>query len=114
METYKHTCEKCGYQTNSNKPFYNHTHRRKFSCNKDYDNKILLLAYEKIKTFETSKIDYDVIYEENDYKLYIRRSCFYNTPYFEDYFIRFDKPNGVHVTFFAEWNKKGELIFAKK
>ena len=113
METYKHTCEKCGYQTNSNRPFYNH-HRRKFSCNKDYDNQILLLAYEKIKTFETSKIDYEITYEENNYKLYIRRSCFDDNPYFEDYRIRFDKPNGVYVEFFAEWNKKGELIFAKK
>ena len=113
METYKYTCEKCGYQTNSKMNSVTHM-RRKFSCNKDYDNQILLLAYEKIKTFETSKIDHEVIYEENGYKLYIKRSCFYNNPYFEDYLIRYSKPNGVHVGFFAEWNKKGELIFAKK
>jgi hypothetical protein len=114
MQTYKFKCEKCGYETNSYKPFYNHMHRRKFSCNKEYDNEILLLAYEKIKTFETSKIDYEIIYKENDYILYIKRSCFYNIPYFEDYIIRYDKPSGLHIGFFAEWNKNGKLIFSKK
>lgn len=106
MQTYKFKCEKCGYKTNDKQSTITHL-KRKFSCNKEYDNEILLLAYEKIKTFETSKIDYEVIYEENDYTLYIKRSCFYDRPYFEDYIIRYDKPSGLHIGFFAEWNKMG-------
>ena len=115
----KYTCEKCGYNTNAKTTFYCHMHRRKHSCNKEYDKQILNLALEKIKTFETLDVDYQITYNENGYTLFIKRNCF-NNPYFEDYAICYDKPNGLHIGFFAEWvndnqgiPKRDKLKFSK-
>jgi hypothetical protein len=47
MQTYKFKCEKCGYQTNSKMSMVTHI-RRKFSCNKDYDNEILYILKEVV------------------------------------------------------------------
>lgn len=97
-----HICEKCGYKTNAKTAFFKHIQCRKKSCNKEYDNEILNLALEKIKTFDTMNVNYEVTYNENGYKLFIKRSCFHD-PYFEDYLIHYDKPSGLHIGFFAEW-----------
>jgi len=118
---YKYTCEKCGHKTNGKKAFWLHLHRRKHSCNKEYDIQILNRAYEKIKTYDPTGTSSIITYEEEDgYKLTINKSCFYN-PYFEDYFITYEKLDKVFVQFFAEWarDKKrvpirgDKLVFSK-
>ena len=113
----KFTCEKCGYKTDHKTSFHNHIYRRKKSCNKEYDSRVLELALEKIKTFETQGSDYEITYNEDGYILFIKRNCFTN---FEDFIVRYKKPNGTHITFFAEWvndsqgnPKKDKLKFSK-
>ena len=101
MTDFKYTCKKCGYKTNAKTPWVIHT-RRKNSCNKEFDNQILLLALEKIKTFETEKEDFEITYTTDTYTLYIKRNCFTNHPYFEDFIVRYDEPE-LHVGFYAEW-----------
>ncbi len=95
-------CKKCGFETINNNSYLNHLYNRKNSCNKEFDLKILNLAFEKIKTFENSKKDFEITYTENDYTLYIKRNCFHNTPYFEDFVVRYDEIE-LHSGFFAEW-----------
>ena len=109
MSDFKYNCKKCGLGTNHKTGYFRHIQRRKFSCNKEFDNQILNLALEKIKTFETKKEDFEVTYTTDTYVLYIKRSCFYNNPYFEDFLIRYDEPD-IHVGFFAEWvnNNQGQ------
>lgn len=119
MQNSKFTCEKCGYNTNNKTTFHGHIQRRKFSCNKEYDSRVLELALEKIKTFETQGEDYQITYNEDGYTLFIKRNCFYN-PYFEDFMVQYNKPSGIHILFFAEWvndsqgnPKKDKLKFSK-
>ena len=98
----QYTCKKCGYKTNRCNDYYKHINLRKKSCNKEFDNQILNLALEKIITFKTEKEDFEITYTTDTYTLYIKRNCFHNHPYFENFVIRYDEPN-LHVGFFAEW-----------
>jgi len=111
MTDSKYICKKCGYKTNVYKLNYNHVNQRKKSCNKEFDNQILLLAFEKIKTFETEKEDFEITYTTDTYKLYIKRECFYN-PYSEEFIVRYDEPD-LLVGFFAEWCKDSQGRFRK-
>ena len=118
MTDFKYTCNKCGYKTNSGNDYSYHINKRKNSCNPEFDNKILLLAFEKIKTFETEREDFEITYSTDTYTLYIKRNCFTNHPYFEEFIVRYDEPN-VKIRFFAEWcedsqgNRKDKLKIAK-
>lgn len=114
---YKYTCEKCGHNTNAKKAFWLHLHRRKHSCNKEYDIEILNRAYEKIKTYDPDGPSSRITYNEDGYELTISRSCF---PNFEDYCITYKKTDKVFVQFFAEWARdikrvpiKDKLVFSK-
>jgi hypothetical protein len=102
MTDLKHTCHKCGYKTNKYNSWYNHIYLRKFSCNKGFDNQILLLAFEKIITFETENENFEITYATDNYILSIKRNCFNNNPYFEDFFIRYNETN-IKIEFYAEW-----------
>lgn len=111
MTDTEYICKKCGYKTNKYKDYHYHVNQRKHSCNKEFDNQILLLAFEKIKTFETEKEDFEITYTTDTYKLYIKRNCFYN-PYSEDFVVRYDETD-LHVGFFAEWCKDYQCKFIK-
>jgi hypothetical protein len=74
---------------------------QKKSCNKEFRNKILLLAFEKIKTFESNNENFETTDTTDTYTLYIKRNCFYN-PYFEDFIIVYEEPK-LKISFFAEW-----------
>lgn len=102
-----YSCEKCNYQTDSKKLFNNHLFNKN-SCNEEYDNQILKLASDKIKSLDNLEINFEITYNDNDYVLYIKKSSF-EDPDFGDFYVRYDKPNALHVGFFAELNKDGEL-----
>lgn len=100
----EYVCEKCDFKTNLKQVFYKHMNFDK-SCNEEYDNEILILASNKIKTINNSNITYEITYSQPDYELYIKKSE-------TDFYIKFEKSNGVHVGFFAEINQNGELVIS--
>lgn len=114
---YKYTCEKCGHNTNAERAFWLHLHCRKHSCNKEYDIKILNLAYEKIKIYDLGGLSSTITYDEDGYELTIYRSFFSK---FEGYCITYKKTDKVFVQIFAEWARdikrvpiKDKLVFSK-
>jgi len=95
-------CEKCGLDFVSRVAFFKHT-RVDESCNLDYDNKILLLACEKIKSANNPNMIYEVTFVEPDFELYIKKCE-------TDFYVRFLKSNQTRVAFFAEMSDCGVLI----
>lgn len=102
----EYCCEKCNYKVISKKLFKNHLYCG-ISCNEEYDNQILKLVSEKIKTLDNLEINFEITDFINDCVLYIKKSTFDDSD-FGDFYIRYDKPFALHVGFFAKL-KNGEL-----